>query len=180
GGGSFAFQNNLTAGYVFSNQIIVNATIGRGSVATNGGGVLDFTAQGTGSPRVTNTGGILLRGPLTIVAGTAGNYGTNNFVATFTGPITVSGGDRRLVINSSGGGTGDRIVFNSEFTQDPAGAGRTLTIIANNNAGVEFGGDNSGFTGSFRIAPSFAGATGRVLFANTNAFPGGVVNVESY
>ncbi len=178
GGGSFAFQNNLTAGYVFSNQIIVNAAIGRGSVASNGGGVLDFTAQGTGSPRVTNAGSILLRGPLTIVAGTAGDYGTNNFVATFTGPITLSGGDRRLVVNSSGGGTGDRIVFNNPFLQD--GSPRTLTIIANNSAGAELGGDNSGFTGGFRIAPSFAGRTGRVLFANTNALPGGLVNVESH
>ena len=177
-GSSFAFQHGNSNGYRLVNDFILSAGLQNGAGPTlNGGGVLDFTPQGVGRPLVTNFGDIQLKGPLQLTAGAVGGYNTVLSPITFEGTVTVAGDDRRLVIDRSGSGVGNRIVFNSAFTQD--GAPRRLTVIANNAAGVDFGGSNGAYTGSFRISPSYVGAVGRVLFSSPNAIPGGGVTVDS-
>ncbi len=177
GGSTFAFQQNASNNYVLSNNFIISGSVQNGAgFLFNGGGTLDFTAQGTGLPLVTNTGSLTLRGPLTITAGSSGFYNATTLApATFVGPAMVAGNNQIVLVNGSGGGTGSRIVINSDFGSD--GAARNLTLIANNGTGLELGGNNSGFSGNFKVATSVVGTPGRVIFANTNALPGGIVEV---
>ncbi len=171
GGGVFAFQNNVSSNYTLLNNYIVNNTVANGGRTGLGGG-LDFSRQTANNPQVTNAGTVTLGGPLVVDGGTAGSGTPARFVNT----ITVDAPSGSIYVNNSGGGANNRIIVSGNIVSD--GTPRQLVVGANNAAGLELSGNNSGLAGIL-IKPAYVGDTGRIRIMNTNALPGGLVMVES-
>ncbi|MBI3882208.1 MAG: autotransporter-associated beta strand repeat-containing protein [Verrucomicrobia bacterium] len=173
GGATFAFQNNVTAGFFFTNDLYIGGRdLGIGGMRSNDVGVLNFDSQGN-APQVTNTGTIHLRGTLFLSA-SGGAYTTTIQPITLRN-VTLEGGDGAIWTANSPTGTGARQVIDQLATD---GQKRNLEIRAMGGSTVEFIGTNSGFTGDWAVRQSWRDATGVLRLTNASALPAGRIIVE--